>query len=196
MRRIQIAVACGVVANFALALVLAAPAVAGHSTINHWPDSGSGRAVAYVVDFTGPNYPVGTKVTAWNQAYPQTGAQLNLLYRTSCSVVGHCAYVYEITGSNPAPCTSGDLGRTFRGVDSDDHLTNINAYFYNQNVNNQANVTEARNWVTCHELGHALRLNHRSETAKCMTAAYSSGAATVPGSHDYDDLAQMYGHND
>jgi hypothetical protein len=179
--------------------VTASPAAAAHGSPWHWPDSGSGRSVVYVVDHTGPNYPVGTKVTAWNNAYSAYGTQINVQYKTSCPAVDHCGHAWEITSStSPAPCDWSDLGCTYYGVTSN-HMFNSNFYFFNYNVNREPNPTQARAWVACHEIGHMLGFQpdgHRPQLGHCMSGANSSGSATSPDTHDYNALSLAYNHSD
>jgi hypothetical protein len=151
MRRRLASLSGAAIAALAAVALTASPAAAGHGGPWHWPDSGSGRSVVYVVDHTGPNYPVGTKVTAWNNAYAAVGAQVNVIYRTSCPAVDHCGNAWEITSStSPAPCDWGDLGCTFWGIDGNNHIFNSNFYFFNHNVNREPSATQARAWVACH----------------------------------------------
>jgi predicted Zn-dependent protease len=45
--------------------------------------------------------------------------------------------------------------------------------------------------IVCHEVGHAIGLNHRAERGSCMhTPVYSS----VPDRHDFSALRQGYSH--
>jgi hypothetical protein len=46
--------------------------------------------------------------------------------------------------------------------------------------------------ILCHELGHALGLDHRSQSTSCMSGGPGSGL----DQHDRDELAALYGHTD
>jgi hypothetical protein len=47
-----------------------------------------------------------------------------------------------------------------------------------------------RNWLMCHELGHTIGLDHRSEGDGCL---YTGWPYQSPDAHDYEMLMELYG---
>lgn len=66
---------------------------------------------------------------------------------------------------------------------------------YNKDCNSKLTSNE-RLKVTCHEQGHALGLDHRDNQSSCMQPANIHDRSAQPDSHDYGELANLYGHRD
>lgn len=95
---------------------------------------------------------------------------------------------------------SGWLGLTQNMIDMEGHITMsvvmMNAYYF-QMI--QFNNNVSRHHVACHEIGHALGLQHQGEggisTASCMDTSLSP-SSTVPNMQDYVSLFNIYNHVD
>lgn len=178
----------------AIALLLTASAAsASHALVSggvqiHWQDGGSAdRAYVYWSDQTGAEWPVYTEALAWDQA-----SSLDAIYRSSSQscTSGHCVDVQE------APYANCDniLGQSTFNHYSSGHLTSGNWSRVDQDCGSKP--YNARRELLCHEMGHSIGLADKSSTSSsCMRTGLPLGSA-VQNSHDYDELAIIYGHND
>jgi hypothetical protein len=184
MRRRGYLVSCLVVAALGAA---AEPALAGHAGPGHWSRDGLGTAQAYFVDHTGTQWPVSTSVYKWNEA-----TRPRSYYVTSCpSSSLHCIHVRGYTnGTAPSPSCVGAYGCTFVPVGAGNHFGNVRVYLNNTTVN----TAYQHRKTTCHELGHALGLGHRSTNDSCMRQGESPPISRFPDSHDFGGLANLYDH--
>jgi hypothetical protein len=176
-----------------LSLVVAAlsaaaePALASHAGPGHWSRDGLGTAQAYFVDHTGAQWPVSTSVYRWNEA-----TRPRSYYVTSCpSSSLHCIHVRGYNnGTAPDPSCVGAYGCTFVPVGAGNHFGNVRVYLNNTTVNTEYQHRK----TTCHELGHALGLHHRSTNDSCMRQGTSPPISRFPDDHDYAGLANLYNH--
>lgn len=174
---------------------LAAPAFAGHGGTDHWSKDGLAHAQIYVVDLTGPDWPVATKVYKWNEAYALKGAKVNMYYETSCPSTNlHCVRVRTYTnGTAPNAGCVGSYGCTLvSAADSNNHHTLVRVYLNNTTVTTVAQHKK----TTCHELGHVFTLVEKvtPDNGTCMTQGVSPPIAEVPDDHDYSALYTKYNH--
>lgn len=88
---------------------------------------------------------------------------------------------------------SGVLGLTSPSAGSDNHLDGAIA-FLNRSCVNAANSYK-RHTITCHEIGHHIKLFHRDGgDSSCLEDPYSDINANHPDSHDRDTIGNMYSH--
>jgi hypothetical protein len=96
---------------------------------------------------------------------------------------------------------TGWLGIAGISLDANGHIstgyTKMNDTYFDTAYYNQDDWKQS---VTCQELGHNLGLGHQDETFdnqslfSCMD--YQDPPYEYPNTHDYDQLAAMYGHTD
>jgi len=148
----------------------------------HW--SGTHPAI-YFIDFTGVQWPVYESVVQWNQS-----TALDVGYVPS-SVGGcnhtHCVRVTSGSFTDScgpttvwAGCTDVRVaaGTTLITNETNIRLNNLYASTYSDNRS-----------TTCHEIGHALGLDHNLYTNSCL---YWNGGSLYPSNSDYLMLEDIY----
>jgi hypothetical protein len=142
-----------------------------------WPaaSAGSQRSVEFV-DHTGWSWPVHAAARNWSVV-----SDVGYVPVPQCTPGAPCVQVYEgyygATGWNGETLASPGLMHTFAApvtVELNDSYPGS----YSQHLG-----------TACHELGHALGLDHSPRQSSCM--APSAGAAT-PDATDLNDLALLY----
>ena len=85
----------------------------------------------------------------------------------------------------------GNYGVTYLNW-SGSHFTSVSVYLNNRTVTNPTQHRKS----TCHELGHALGLLHRSQTSSCMRQgnAVTDHISMYPDAHDFNALHALYNH--
>jgi hypothetical protein len=156
----------------------------------HWAHDGLTRSQIYFVDHTGAAWPVATVTYKWNEAHG-----VDSYYETSCpSASLHCVNVNEydaahVPGSCPGSATW--YGCTvIAPIDAYNHMRSATVYLNNSTVLTAAQHRKS----TCHELGHALGLNHNNTNASCMTQGASPPISQYPDQYDFDSLHNLYNH--
>jgi hypothetical protein len=163
-------------------------ASANHAWKNlHWPSYGRGLAI---VNQAGPQYDSFIRVTVekWRRAVAP--------WATSSFPQGPLALRYEADGpprcENPA---KGEImvcarsltrpgGLAYVYADSAGHIRGATVYFDPRVPRNRLMN------VLCHEVGHALSLNHRTGNRSCL------GAGSDPDRHDGQQIALNHSHFD
>lgn len=161
-----------------------------HGSAWHWSHSGLVRPTIVFVDYTGSAWPVGSAAATWNQAHG-----VDSLWRSSCPGGGyHCVNVSEYTNStSPDPGCVGAYGCTFRyPANSGPHWVSAFIILNDSTVFGSSQHRKS----TCHELGHALSLEHQYTNGSCMTQGASPPISLYPDQHDFDTLQAIYAHND
>ena len=130
----------------------------------------------YFLDSSTSSWPVLASVTEWNRA---TG--IDSFWRsgsTACPSGVHC-----VTVANGAYGTTGWLGLTTWTPNTQGPVS--------VKLNDSYTLTASeRRTIACHELGHALSLNHNSSTTSCLySGTYIS---LVPNTDDYNLLPKIY----
>ena len=163
-------------ASAVVLLTMTPTAGASHGTAQHWA-----TRTATVVDRTGsPSWNAATQyaVAVWNA----TNSGLRLSWAAG---TGSCTY----GAGRIDVCVgyaNGYDGWTYMYWDGSSHLTGATV-----TMDTRVGADQGyRNALACHEVGHALRLQH-SWDGSCMDPAI---IADAPGSHDAESLRAMYAH--
>jgi hypothetical protein len=130
----------------------------------------------YFLDSSSSAWPVVASVTEWNRA---TGIDSYWKSGTSACPTGvHC-----VTVNNGAYGATGWLGLTSWTPNTQGPVS--------VKLNDSYSLTAAeRRTIACHELGHALSLNHNTSTSSCLySGTYIS---LVPNADDYKLLPLIY----
>jgi hypothetical protein len=147
----------------------------------HWPRNGFAHPQVYFIDKSSSAWPVVYAVPLWNQAH---GVDSSYRYANCPATVGiHC-----VTATNGNFGDTGWDGLTTMPVDANHNFLDGMTVQFNDFY--QETATQHRT-VACHELGHALGLDHNSSTNSCMFAG-PGAAATTPSGDDYTLLADLY----
>ncbi|MER8039064.1 matrixin family metalloprotease [Streptomyces hydrogenans] len=133
----------------------------------------------YFLDHTSDSWPVSDAQVDWYQS-PGIDAYYRW-YTAGCPSGRHCVHTY-----------SGSYGTDWYGQTS---YTTSGGYFVDGSVvvrlNDQItpNTYAARRSVACHEMGHALGLDHNGSTNSCMSVPEFP---QHPSSQDYSVLNLLY----
>lgn len=185
--RNNVAVVLFLLASLAGSVLVASPASANHDLHHHWSANGLAVNQVYFIDHTSAKYPVNQVVYEWNKA---VGVNSYYIWKDCPNFSVHCVHVYEQTipetwyGVTKFPSGWDAWGHNYGGV----HV------ILNNNMIKEA--AQARK-TTCHELGHALGLDHtRTENSTCMKSGFAGTVISqYPDFHDYDLLRAVYdGH--
>ncbi|WBQ08336.1 hypothetical protein [Kribbella sp. CA-293567] len=130
----------------------------------------------YFLDSTSSAWPVIASVTEWNRA---TG--IDSFWKsgsTACPTGVHC-----VTVANGAYGSTGWLGLTTWTPNTQGPVS--------VKLNDSYTLTAAeRRTIACHELGHALSLNHNTSTTSCLYSG--TYVSLVPNADDYKILPLIY----
>jgi hypothetical protein len=146
----------------------------------YWRNNGYDDPQVYFVDHTGWQWPTDAAVYTWNQSYG-----IDSYYAwNGCPGYGgtHCVHVwsgYYGTGA-------GWSGNTTWYTNSDNSFADGQTVVY---LNDSYSYTSTETRMTvCHELGHALGLDHAVGPGSCLYAWSSA----YPHSNDFSLLADIY----
>lgn len=134
----------------------------------------------YFLDHTPAGYPVTNAVSDWNQA-----AGIDSYYRwytQGCPGGGrHCVHVYAVNSAEDW------YGLTSWAANAPSGPASVQL-----NTRLLGNATQ-RAKTTCHELGHALGLDHNSSTNSCLkSGTVGAGWSTRPSADDRQVLNLLY----
>jgi hypothetical protein len=175
---------------------LAAPAQADHRLYGwqHWSDgAGGGPGYVTIADYTGSQWPVYSAAIEWDRA-----ASLNMVYQSGgCGGYGHCIGVRAYEFSQSCATYAGYFQAY--GNSNGTHYGDSSYVRFNTRCNDRAD--REQRVITCHELGHVSSLGEENEAFEgqtCMAAqAGELGQAShTPRAHDFEAIANVYGHAD
>ncbi|MBE5074824.1 hypothetical protein IM511_11000 [Erythrobacteraceae bacterium E2-1 Yellow Sea] len=198
------------------AAVLAAPVMADHSWGSyHWSTTDNVVRIP-VFDHTSGVWknqsPLGNgnyiKVAMddWNQSDHIASQLSNAAADSTCSMVAYeihvCSGNYGDNGWLGIASISISRGRSSHIVAGS---TKLNDYYFDvYTVLDGSKPYDDPSWrqlVACQEIGHDYGLGHQNEdfdtddTTSCMEYTYDPTLNEHPNSHDYDQLALIYGHD-
>lgn len=144
---------------------------------NHrWSYGGFNDPQVYFLDHTSSAWPVTAAVNDW---YRAVGIDAYYRWHTAgCPSGRHCVHVY-----NGRYGRTGWYGLTTWSPGTQGPVT--------VKLNDSYSLTANQHrTIACHELGHALSLNHNTSTSSCL---YSGRYISLrPNSHDYGLLPRIY----
>jgi hypothetical protein len=146
----------------------------------YWANDGYSDPQVYFNDHTGSLWPTDAAVYTWNQS---VGVDSYYKYN-ACGPAGtHCVDV-----------SSGVYNTDWTGLTTHGYETatgRIN-YAYTQLNERWQRQPDGYRKTVCHELGHALGLDHNVQDYSCMWANSTEVAHRVPDSDDFNMLANLY----
>jgi len=167
-------------------------ASASHTTAHHFSDNPGSYANVWIVDHTGPNWPIYDAAVSW------TGGGRGVTYTSGSNCPDACIDLYARdlgTCSGTGGTTYGVTILAYNGA----HLSGQTEVRVNQTCVNALNDAGRRE-IACHEEGHgtgALADGRPHSALSCMREGYVNGPLQrFPDDHDFGALRQMYDHND
>lgn len=146
---------------------------------NHkWEYNDYNDPQVYFLDHTPSGFPVSANVWKWYQS-PGIDAYYRWYTQGCPSSRVHCVHVYT------APL-GGSYGVTYWNAYAPQGPATV---YIEQSLSGSAQADK----TTCHELGHALGLDHNTSTNSCMKqGAVSTGISRSPSSQDFTVLTLIY----
>lgn len=161
-----------------LLVAVAGVANAGYLS-SHWRPS-SKQVVVYVVDYTDSHYPVDQAAGEW------TTPEITFAHAFACPAYRACVNV-----SYSATLPANEIGSEISY-----HLPANPAITYHAEIRlttHAANLSQhERLTLACHELGHALGLDHDA-SGSCLVPFVSPTTPTTPSASDFSELRSLYG---
>lgn len=152
---------------------------------HRWALNGYEDPAVYFLDHTSSAWPVTASTTNWNQA--QGIDSYYRWYTNGCPGGGtHCVHVYN--GNYGA---TGWVGLTSWPYDSTGDFDNTTNVTIKLNDYYGGTAAQHRN-TACHEMGHALGLDHNTSTGSCLY--YARTSTQYPNSDDFGILPLIYGY--
>ncbi|GIH05056.1 hypothetical protein Rhe02_31230 [Rhizocola hellebori] len=148
----------------------------------HW--IGSHPAV-YFLDHTGSLWPVYESVVKWNES---TAIDSGYRFSYSCPSSAHCVDVYD--GDFGATGWVGGTYYTFSGLSITAAVVDLNDHQGTGYI--PTNDAKWHRETTCHELGHALGLDHNLFETSCLRAGHTANRSQYPGPGDWLMLDSIY----
>lgn len=183
-----------------LVVGLAGTATASHSWNNyHWARTTSSFDLPVIDSMTSQwQFAFDQSLAEWNQSTVLTNVVVAVdessKTRKRCPMVSGSMRV-----CNSAYGQNGWLGLASINIDSNGHITQGVAKMNDSYDWYYAANPGEDNHVTCQEIGHVYGLGHTSEDGSsqgtCMDYSTSLNSQW-PNSHDYQQLASIYGHTD
>ena len=147
------------------------------------------QASQWVIDHTGAAWPVYAAQNAWENG--SNGSYIANYTTNAASCPSDCVPVTEGNFGNSG-IWQGKCGLTTYTYNSTTHHFGT----ITVQLNDSCNLTAAQHrTATCHELGHALGLNHNRSTDSCLYATIDN--TLTPDADDFGELNNNnYNHND
>ena len=143
-----------------------------------WSYQGFNDPQVYFMDRTPEGFPVRAAVNDWYQ-YPGIDAYYRW-YTESVPSGRHYVTVRTYT-----PASNGEYGETYWPYGSQGPVT--------VSISSRLKGTTQARKTTCHEIGHALGLDHNDSTDSCLAQGmWSSGESYRPSSQDGRVLLMVY----
>lgn len=147
-----------------------------------WAKKGQPRPIIHFLDRTSAAWPIGRAVTEWNKV-----SGIDSIRRTpagGCLSTAHCV---EVVSANYG--RTGWVGETWRHLNAArTYHTDVAIYLNDHYVN-----TETERWIaSCHELGHALGLNHNTSKGSCLYGSLEAGMSKYPSANDRALIERFY----
>lgn len=147
-----------------------------------WAYKGQPRPILHFLDRTSAAWPVGRAATEWN-----TVSGIDSIRRTpsaGCLSSAHCIDMVSANYGN-----TGWVGETWvRWNAAETYATSAAIYLNDYHAN-----TETEKWTAaCHEMGHALGLDHNTSTGSCMYGKLVAGMSKYPNANDKALLERYY----
>jgi hypothetical protein len=177
-----------------LSLLTCVAAFASHSSNEHWKKFGHDGSEAHfkiLWSMQAGEWSVPDSANDWSsgQGKLEVKQERDGDCDHNCTLMAQAAPPFLGMGED---CT-GALGVTDPDSGSDDHL-DFAATYLNRSCVNSANSYK-RHTITCHEIGHLVKLFHRNGgNSSCLEYPYSDVNANHPDSHDKDAIVGMYSH--
>jgi Matrixin len=147
-----------------------------------WAKKGQPRPIIHFLDRTSAAWPVGRAVTEWNKV-----SGIDSIRRTPAGGCLSSAHCVEVVSANYGK--TGWIGETWRHLnDAATYHTNVAVYLNDYYADN-----ETERWIaSCHELGHALGLDHNTSKGSCMYEQLVSGMSKYPSANDRALIERFY----
>jgi hypothetical protein len=135
-------------------------------------------------DYTGTQWPVSAAATEWNRSTVIDVGRINR--DASCPSDTHCVSVTE--WNRPDDSEHHYCGKTYITLVNGSQFSDNTWIELNNTGFNNGWCNAGRRGTACHELGHALGVDHNGSTTSCMYGKSISGRSTVPNSDDFSLL--------
>lgn len=175
---------------FAVAVILTRGHVqAEHAWDYHW--AGQGERTIQLIESVSPEWEpaLAAAVAVWNQSpvieivvVPDEGAK-------NCATVLGKARICNASG-----IAGNYWAYTQVWAPAGGHISRARTVIDDESFVGAS--PEMRQWIVCHELGHALGLWHFETVQSPPTCMHVNFFASEPNEHDFHELTSIYGHGD
>jgi hypothetical protein len=165
-----------------------APSASGyHYSGNHLATLGLAVPRLYLVDATGPSWPVTAAAADWNAS-----SAVDVYRVSSCPSSSYYCLPTVERSATTSPCSSTTYGVFTANVTSAGHF--VRDSVFRIVLCNSTPVGDNRLKVACHESGHGLGLTHRFDSPQTSCMAQGLNHPTDGDGHDFGQLVTAYNH--